>query len=64
MLGRELGSMRAEYAEFAEYAEYAEYAKYAEYDEYAECAEYADWFKQSMPGSVVPLAMFKEEGFH
>ena len=25
---------------------------------YTKYSEYADWLKQSMPGSVVPLAMF------
>ena len=27
----------------------------------SEYAEYADWSKQSMPGSVVPLAIFDDE---
>ena len=43
----------------SEYAEYAEYAKWQNMKKGAEYAEYADWFKQSMPGSVVPIAMFQ-----
>ena len=40
------------------YAKYVAYAEFAENPKYAKYAKYADWLKQSLSGSVVPLAMF------
>ena len=39
-------------------AKYAKFAKYAKQAQYANYAENADCLKQSMPVSVVPLAIF------
>ena len=49
----------AKYAKEAKYAKYAKYTNYVKYTKYAKYAEYADWLKQSTPGFVVHLAMFK-----
>ena len=54
----------AEHVEYVEYVEYAEYAEYcgvvliSDLDEVAWFFDLLIWFKQSTPGSVVPLAIF------